>query len=281
MSRVSRRLSALVLASMIGLVPRAAMAGPAPCEGYEEILFCGELSGDCEISAVDALMALRMSVDLQPADEAADLDNSFLVTAGDALRILRISVGNLDLLLSCGASQYSVKAESVGFYAHDGFHVANNYATGWYNAPSNDEARSYFVFDVTGIPGTVLGARIHVAASPAGQSLYKSPDPSETFKLFAVSTSLATLTNGSGGSAAFTDLGDGEEYGGFTASVATVRPLTNIPLNFAGVSYINGATGKVAFGGTITTLAKGDADEYIFNSTNVTNVRELVLSIAQ
>lgn len=63
------------------------------CEGYEEKLFCGELTGDCAISASDALGALRIAVGQLDAKGEADMDHSGVVTASDALRILRQAVG--------------------------------------------------------------------------------------------------------------------------------------------------------------------------------------------
>ncbi len=63
------------------------------CEGYEQALFCGELSGDCVITAGDALRALRMAVGQLPHDPAADMNNNGQVTAADALQVLRVAVG--------------------------------------------------------------------------------------------------------------------------------------------------------------------------------------------
>src|SRR5688572_14585667 len=51
------------MAASFSMLPRYAHAGVA-CEGYENILFCGELNGDCQVSSTDALLALRMGVGL-------------------------------------------------------------------------------------------------------------------------------------------------------------------------------------------------------------------------
>jgi hypothetical protein len=71
------------------------------CEGFEEKLYCGELSGDCRILATDALLALRIAVALAAFDAAADMDASGAVLASDALAILRIAVGLLPETDSC------------------------------------------------------------------------------------------------------------------------------------------------------------------------------------
>lgn len=63
------------------------------CEGYEEKLFCGELTGDCAISASDALRALKIAVGQFEKQAEADMDANGTVTASDALKILRQAVG--------------------------------------------------------------------------------------------------------------------------------------------------------------------------------------------
>lgn len=64
-------------------------------------LLCGELTGDCEISTVDALVALRMAVALVDAEDAADFDASGGVSASDALAILRVAVDILTQSNAC------------------------------------------------------------------------------------------------------------------------------------------------------------------------------------
>src|SRR5690348_1961719 len=82
---------ATIIASSV-LLPRSAHAGGVACQGYENILFCGELNGDCEVTSTDALLALRMGVGQLEAVGVADLNHSGGVTAGDALEVLRIAV---------------------------------------------------------------------------------------------------------------------------------------------------------------------------------------------
>lgn len=63
------------------------------CEGFEEDILCGDVTGDCAVSAADALRVLRMAVGVLPKIDEADLDGNGIVTAPDALRTLRIAVG--------------------------------------------------------------------------------------------------------------------------------------------------------------------------------------------
>ncbi len=71
---------------------------PAPnpdcvtCEGYEDAMFCGEMNGDCKITAADALTILQIAVAIRPRHPAGDLDFSGKVTSSDALKDLRVAV---------------------------------------------------------------------------------------------------------------------------------------------------------------------------------------------
>jgi len=73
------------------------------CDGYETLLLCGELNGDCAVTATDALLALNISVGLFPAQDEADMDASGSVTVPDALRILRQGVGIDPPTTACNA----------------------------------------------------------------------------------------------------------------------------------------------------------------------------------
>jgi len=63
------------------------------CAGFEAKLFCGEINGDCRITATDALGILRMAVGLIASVAEADIDGSGGVSATDALQALVIAVG--------------------------------------------------------------------------------------------------------------------------------------------------------------------------------------------
>jgi len=71
------------------------------CEGFEDALFCGEITGDCRITASDALAVLRIAVGTIASVAEADLDGSGSVTASDALQTLRIAVGTQANVTTC------------------------------------------------------------------------------------------------------------------------------------------------------------------------------------
>jgi hypothetical protein len=273
MLRIGRLVVATMVASFPAFAPHAHAGGA--CEGYENILYCAELNADCEVSATDALIALRMAVGLVEEVGEADLNHSGDVTAGDALEVLRLAVGSSFEPYECH-DQYSIKASFVATFASNGSRTSGNYAVGWFSPPGA-ELRDMFVFDVSGIPGTISSALLHLATAPNGQPYYPNPSASETFTLYDVTTDLPTMMTGFPGAAGFDDLGAGTVYGGVTAVNGQVGAVIDVPLTAAGVAYLNDASGDVAFGGAITTLTKSTENEYLFNMTGATNVRELIV----
>jgi hypothetical protein len=54
----------------------------------------------------------------------------------------------------------------------------------------------------------------------------------------------------------------------------------DVILNPAGIAYLQANLTQVALGGTVTTLTKGAPNEALFNSTNATLTRQLILTTA-
>jgi hypothetical protein len=93
---------------------------------------------------------------------------------------------------------------------------------------------------------------------------YVSSDASETYELYDVTTPLASLTDRTGGVAAYTDLGSGTSYGSraFSAADTGVAPVT-ITLNAAALANLQAAAGaRIGLGGALTTIS-GIADQYL------------------
>ncbi len=127
---------------------------------------------------------------------------------------------------------------------------------------------NYFIFDMSALPANhVVTAAELVLEMPLGG--YLSPDASETYTLFDVSTPIAQFQQSysagdASGQAIYADLGTGTALGSATVSVADVQTLVSIPLSAAGVSWINLAgAGMVTLGGALTSLGHGP-DEYEF-----------------
>lgn len=174
----------------------------------------------------------------------------------------------------------TLTAVASGFYGDAGTHTPGNYAAGWYATKDPTETRDYFVFDLTNVPGTIIAAYLRLSTAPQGSVRFGSDDPSETFTLFAVTTPLATLTAGSGGTAAFNDLGAGTTYGSAVAT-ETLGTTIDVSLNGSGVGFLQANRQPVAIGGAVTTLAKGATSEFLFNSTSAALTRQLVLTTVE
>lgn len=277
---------AAVVAMLV--TPSTAMAADSPytgagaengvCFGYEELLFCGELNGDCKVTAVDALLGLKMAVGQVPIVQEADMDQSGGVTAPDALKVLRIAVGSSPASYDCDPGHIVLNATASGFYKATGVRTPDNYAVGWYTGQM-EEIRDYFVFDLSSVELKAVSAKLRLTTVRTGQSLYLSKDPSETFQLVHVDTPVDALTNGTGGMAAFTDLADGTVYASRVVAPLGLTMLLEVPLNDAGLAAVLDAEGLLAFGGSITTLAKGGTGEYLFNSTRASDTRQLILTL--
>lgn len=174
----------------------------------------------------------------------------------------------------------TLNAVASGFYNGTGTHTAGNYAVGWFATNPSGEIRDYFVFDLTNVSGTVIAAYLRLSTAPEGSVRYGSEDPSESFTLFAVTTPIATLTAGSGGTAAFTDLGAGTTYGSVVAT-KTLDATIDVSLNGSGVAFLQANRQPVAIGGAITTLAKGATSEFLFNATSAALTRQLVITTTE
>lgn len=280
-------LQALTLASSVffgAIAPHAAASDVPPpaavCAGYEELLFCGDLNGDCNVSVTDALRVLRIAVGQLAFEIEADMNGNGEVTTADALIVLRMSVGSQVQTYGCDPDHVVLTAVSSGFYSQSGAHTAGNYAVGWYatSVPPMVELRDYFVFDLSAVAKTITAARLHVTTAPTSSIIYGSQDPSETYAMFGVTTPVATLTSGSAGTAGFADLADGQNYGSFVATPA-LGAFADVPFSPAGITALNAASGQLAIGGAITTLAKAATNEFLFNATKASFTRQLVLTV--
>lgn len=174
--------------------------------------------------------------------------------------------------LSAPASATMIDAIDNGRYS----------ATGQYTAGDSQiltgrlfgqEYRSFFVFDLSGISGTVVGAEVTFLGDIG---YYDSSDPSETIGLYDVLTPTATLTDthASGEPAPndlapgiFDDLGQGTLYGSGTLaqpSGTIATPAFSVVLNPAALADLNAALGAdIALGAALMTWS-GAASEYIW-----------------
>jgi hypothetical protein len=141
-------------------------------------------------------------------------------------------------------------ATSTGWYDVSGLHFAGNpnYIVGINE--SLNQFRDFFVFDLTGVTGTITSATISIvnplSVNPAGK----------TYTLHEVSTPIATLEDDqSGRTDIFDDLGTGTVFG---STPGTSDPLVVFSLNAAGLAALTAAEGgSFAIGGELSPLTTG------------------------
>ncbi len=193
------------------------------------------------------------------------------------------------------AAAITIDATDRGWYGDNGTHNTSvlNYLAGDCDggtcvAGTNtgiDEFRNFFVFDLSGVTGPITAAklRLHntVGTSPFFRHGFFSDTGSETYLVSEVSTAIASLLAGTGGMAAFGELGSGTSYGSFTATSAANGTFVEIGLNGAAIAALNLASGLFAFGGSITTL-NGFPDEetlFAFSDSGLLSDTQLELTV--
>jgi hypothetical protein len=179
---------------------------------------------------------------------------------------------------SAYADTITLNSTSFGWWDSNGSHTAanTNYGTG--DDPTNIDHRSFFVFNLAGLSGTIVSASLNIF-NPG----YSSPDPTETLGIFDVSTSIATLiASGAGQVGIYNDLGSGTLFGSASVSAANNNANVSILLNPAALAALqSGLGGSFAFGGSLTTLSAPGVTEGVFTfSTNFTGTRQLTLNTA-
>ena len=175
----------------------------------------------------------------------------------------------------------TLDAVALGGYNNQGVSVfVDNYFTGWgcCGGGGYRENRSYFVFDVTDIDEAIVAATLIIEQPPAG---YASPSATEDYRVGAVSVDLATIVNGTGGLAAFDDLGTGALYGAVPVDDSSEDSTVSVPLNATALIDLNSAAGLFAIGGRLTSLIRtSGVDEFTFGFSNVQgNVNTAYLQI--
>lgn len=183
----------------------------------------------------------------------------------------------------------TLHAVGGGWFSNAGEHIEfnDNYAVG--GGLDGYTRNNYFLFDLSGVSGPVTTAtlRVYNPAAPASPGFpfgYTSSDPTETYALFDVSTAFFNVVLPGGnrvagygiGSAAgqgiFNDLGSGQSYGMYTASLADNGHFVEISLNASGLAALNATGGIFAVGGAITTLDGLVNKESLFASAFLSSV---------
>ena len=170
---------------------------------------------------------------------------------------------------SVSAENFALSAIDRGWYNDSGVHSPPNmnYVTG---ELEGHEYRNWFVFDLSTISLEILAIQL-IAWNPSGDNPgYISPDPTETYTIFDVTTDIKSLTSGAAGIKAFDDLASGNEYASYEASSEDNGTYITIMLNEDALADANASIGGLwAFGGSITTIDLKNQDlEHLFGATS-------------
>jgi len=204
----------------------------------------------------------------------------------------------LAVLFICATAQnaaaVTIDATDRGWYGDNGTHrpAILNYLAGDCDGTTCvagastgiDEFRNFFVFDLSGVTAPIGAAklRLHNTAGVApfpNRDGFFSDVGSETYLVSQVSTSIASLVAGTGGIAAFNDLGIGATFGTFTATPADNGTFVEINLNGAAIAALNQASGLFAFGGAIATLNGTPDEETLFAFSDAGNLSDTQLEL--
>jgi hypothetical protein len=169
--------------------------------------------------------------------------------------------GSTSLLVVTDVDTYNRSSLDRGWYSQLGEHQPGNtnYIVGF--CATSDECggddlvrNNFFAFDLEGITGNVLSATLFLdVPSPNG---YISAASSLIYTLYDVNTDIPSLFNGTGGVAAFNDLGSGILFGTHVATNDQEGSVIGIPLNAAALSALSEAIGgDFAIGGTLSASA--------------------------
>ncbi|MBX3436052.1 MAG: PEP-CTERM sorting domain-containing protein [Planctomycetaceae bacterium] len=178
------------------------------------------------------------------------------------------------------AAFITLDAINSGWHQHNGHHEEGrtNYIVG--DGGSTLQFRNWFVFDLSGLTDTIIGAELRLF-NPDIEG-FQSNDPTETYTLFEVLASSAALDAGRSlgdptGMAIFADLGDGLSYGSKIVSAADNNTIVSITLNANALASLNAASGHWIVGGSLTTLGNAQS-EWMFGATGDAGItRQLVL----
>jgi hypothetical protein len=175
----------------------------------------------------------------------------------------------------CQPNMITKDAIERGWWKSSGQHTAfnNNTLTG--RSILNNEYNSYFIFDLTGVTGTVIVASLKMEIEG-----YTTPDASETLSIWDVNTAPATLEASGNDVAIYNDLMTGNSYGTFIVTSADKGMILDIPLNAQAVTDMNNALGgKVSVGLHVDTLGAASSEWIRFSAGSEQRTHQLVIGV--
>jgi hypothetical protein len=127
------------------------------------------------------------------------------------------------------------------------FHNPSN--TNYITGDANSFHRSFFIFDLSGIEGTVVAAEFRFFVSNT-----ITADPFETIAFHDITTPIPSVLDGTAGMAAFDDFADGVFYGSVDLNPALSNATYSALLSAAAIDSMNSSDALWGMGGNLTTL---------------------------
>jgi hypothetical protein len=161
----------------------------------------------------------------------------------------------------CGNATLTVNASGRGYYTNlDWYPPANvgQIFVGFCSSCAEVTYRAFFVFSIPNFTGTVNAVTFRIKPVQ-----YGSIHTSESYGVYDVTTSLATLVEGNGDwLAQYADLGGGTSYGSFSVTGATTGNVSAVTLSNAAITKVSGSRGTdMAVGVSPTSYSGQTADD--------------------
>lgn len=181
------------------------------------------------------------------------------------IKMLKMAFAGLVLSVSglANATLITLDSNDTGWYDDDGNHTTSNqnYIAG--DSMFSGLHNNFSVFDLSGLGSNIISATLNFYNPANG---YSSNDLNETFELFDVNTAIDSLLGGTGGVAAYTDLGSGTLFGSVVVDATSADSFVSVVLNANAIDELNNAIGLFAFGGSL--LSVDDSNESLFASSH-------------
>ena len=202
------------------------------------------------------------------------------------MRIPRATGAALFVTAVSALTVVGAHATTIGIDSFDN----GSYAAGGSHNPSDPATlvgqgyNNWFGFDLSSLAGLHVDSA--TLSTAAGNGRYFSTDSSEIYGLFDYTGSVSSLVNGTGGVAAFNDLGSGDAYGQTTVNGAfgQAMPGLSIVLSAAAIDDLNAAIASsqtlFAIGGTLLSLS-GSPWQNLFLASNILPAGHLSLQTSE
>jgi hypothetical protein len=163
-----------------------------------------------------------------------------------------VAVLSVAVSASGAAATTVINSHASGFYQNTGATPS----AGSTNIIEDSTRNNYFAFDLSGVSGTVTGAKLTIFGGN-GFFFFNSTTPATvTYSIYDVATNIGALTDHTAGAAAFTDLGSGSVYGSTPIAVISGSAQQLVIDLVGGLNDINAALGGLfALGGGSSLVA--------------------------